>query len=194
MHVLMRESWLWAMRVIWSEPLFRSQCESVGARFQMEQLPYIVGRGRILIGCGVRLSGKSSFAFSSKHGGATLVIGDRCFLGHNCAVTVAKEIIIGKDCLIAGGVRITDFDGHPLDADDRRTGQPAPIDAVRPVVIGDDVWIGHGAVILKGVRIGNRSVIGARAVVTRDVPEDCVVAGNPARVVKSLSYPLRNAS
>jgi maltose O-acetyltransferase len=58
---------------------------------------------------------------------------------------------------------------------------------VLPVIIGDDVWIGHGAVILKGVTIGDRAVIGAGAVVTRGVPADTVVAGNPARVVKRLT-------
>lgn len=193
-HVVVRECWLWGLRFLWNEPLFRSQCETVGARFQMEQLPYIVGRGRIRIGDRVRLSGKSSFAFSSKHGGATVAIGNGCFLGHNCSITVANRVTIGSDCLIAGGVRITDYDGHPLDADDRRAGMPSPIDAIGPVVIGDDVWIGQGAIILKGVHIGNRSVIGARSVVTRDIPDDCVVAGNPACVVKSVPRSFRNAS
>ncbi|WP_404309364.1 DapH/DapD/GlmU-related protein [Neorhodopirellula lusitana] len=194
LHVLVREMWLWTLRVMWAEPLFRSQCERVGTRFEMEQLPYMVGRGCIRIGSGVRLSGKSSIAFSSKHGGAVLEIGDQTFIGHNCSIAVAKAVSIGRDCLIAGGVRIADFDGHPLDAEERRKGLPTPIEAVHPVCIGDDVWIGQGALVLKGVRIGNRSVIGARAVVTRDVPDDCVVVGNPARVVKSISSPLRNAS
>ena len=93
---------------------------------------------------------------------------------------------IGNHCLIAGGVRIADFDGHPLGADERRAGATFAAETVLPVIIGDDVWIGHGAVILKGVNIGDRAVIGARAVVTRDVPADTVVAGNPARVIKSL--------
>ena len=64
--------------------------------------------------------------------------------------------------------------------------QAAQADAARWSSRGDDVWIGQGAVILKGVRIGDRAVIGAQAVVTRNVPSDCVVAGNPARVVRSL--------
>ena len=77
-----------------------------------------------------------------------------------------------------------------LRADERRSGVTFTADNVLPVTIGNDVWIGHGAVILKGVRIGDRSVVGARAVVTRDVPADTVVAGNPARVVKSLIHKL----
>jgi acetyltransferase-like isoleucine patch superfamily enzyme len=58
---------------------------------------------------------------------------------------------------------------------------------MRPVVLGDDVWVGAGAVILKGVTVGDGAVVAARAVVTRDVPADTVVAGNPARVVKRLA-------
>src|SRR5207247_2133879 len=92
----------------------------------------------------------------------------------------------GRHCLLAAGVRVFDFDGHPLDADRRRRGEPAPADAIRPVTIGDDVWIGTAAMILKGVTIGDRAVIAAGAVVARDVPADVVVAGNPAQVVKRL--------
>jgi acetyltransferase-like isoleucine patch superfamily enzyme len=100
---------------------------------------------------------------------------------------VGNAVQIGCHCLIAGGVRISDFDGHSIDAGERRNGLPAPIESVKQVTVGNDVWIGHGAIILKGVTIGDRAIIGARAVVTKDVQADTVVAGNPARVVKSLS-------
>ena len=92
---------------------------------------------------------------------------------------------IGKHCLLSGGVSVSDYDGHPTDAVLRRTS-PAPRESIEPVVIGDDVWIGAAARILKGVTIGDRSIVGAGAIVTKDVPPDVVVAGNPARVVKWL--------
>src|SRR5205814_9956626 len=100
---------------------------------------------------------------------------------------IARSSRIGRHCLIAAGVSIADYAGHPLDADARRRGLTSPLEAVRPVEIGDDVWIGSGAAILKGVSIGDRAVIGAHAVVTRDVPSDSVVAGNPARTVREGS-------
>lgn len=186
-HVFVRESWVWARRFFWNEPLFRSQCESVGPGLVMEELPYIVGSGRIVLGGGVRLSGKPDVAFGRPSPDLPeLVIGDGTFVGHACAFSVGRSVRIGRHCLLASGVRVFDMDGHPIDADRRRAGEPTPPDAIAPVVIGDDVWIGTGAVILKGVTVGDRSIVAARAVVTRDVPADVIVAGNPARVVRQL--------
>ncbi len=187
LHVVARAAMGWALRFFWYEPLWRSQCLKIGERFCMEQLPYLTGSGEIVIGNDVRFSGKPSFAFSSRHTRRPkLSIGHGSFLGHNCALTVAEQVQIGNHCLLAGGVRIADFDGHPLDANQRRAGATCATASVLPVTLGDDVWIGHGAIILKGVTIGDRAVIGARAVVTHDVPADTVVAGNPARIVRNL--------
>lgn len=186
LHVVARESIGWATRFIWYEPLFRSQCERIGSGFSMEQLPYLLGRGELRIGNDVRLSGKPSIQFSSRYvSRPRLQIGDGCFVGHNVAITIGDSVEIGNHCLIAGGVRISDFDGHPMDAMKRRDDLPADRDQVQPVMLGNDVWIGHSAVILKGVRIGDRAIVGARAVVTRDVPADATVVGNPARVIRS---------
>jgi serine acetyltransferase len=187
LHVLAREAGTWAVRFFWYEPLFRSQCESVGPRFQMEALPYMGAPGRIVIGAGVRLSGKSTIGFSTHIvPRPELVIGDETFVGHNCHFAISRSLRIGRHCLLAGGVRIQDHDGHPTDADDRRGGMPTPPQGSAAVAIGDDVWVGAGAAILKGVTIGDRSIVAAKAVVTKDVPPDVVVAGNPARIVKQL--------
>lgn len=188
LHVLAREAAIWMLRFFWYEPLFRSRCESVGTGFRMESLPYMTGHGRITIGDRVRLSGKSCFAFSNHlESSPRLDIGDDVFIGHDCRFAVADSVRIGRHCLLAGGVVIRDSDGHPLDAGARRRNRPTPVEAIKPVVVGDDVWLGTGAIVLKGVRIGDRAVVGAGAVVTADVPPDTVVAGNPARVVKRLT-------
>ena len=187
-HVAAREGVLWVLRFVWFEPLFRSQCEEVGPGLRIECLPYMTGRGRIVLGAGVRLSGKSTFAFGNRFcDEPTITLGEGTFVGHDCSLRASASVTLGTHCLLAGGVTITDFDGHPLDALCRRAGEPTPSEGIRPVVIGDDVWIGKGAIVLKGVTIGPRSVVGAGAVVVRDVPQDCVVAGNPARVVKRLA-------
>jgi len=192
LHVAAREGFSWAGRFFWSEPLFRSQCDAVGPGLRMECLPYIQGRGRIVLGARVRLSGKCSVTFGRGTPGApppTLTVGDGSFVGHNCGFNVGAAVTVGRHCLLATGVLIYDQDGHPLDADRRRAGDPTPPEAVAAVTLGDDVWVGTGAVILKGVTVGDRAVVAARSVVTKDVPADSVVAGNPARVVLTLPPP-----
>jgi acetyltransferase-like isoleucine patch superfamily enzyme len=82
-------------------------------------------------------------------------------------------------------VTIADADGHPLDKIARRT-LPFPMEAIRPVRIDDDVWIGRNVIILKGVHIGVGAIVGAGSVVTKDVPSYAVVAGNPAKIVRNL--------
>jgi len=188
LHVCLRDTFLALAKFFWYEPLFRSRCNSVGSGFHMEKLPYMNGSGRIIIGNQVRLSGKSEIGFNNRLlKRPELVIGDATFIGHGCGFAIAQSVCIGSHCLLAGSVQISDNDGHPLDADKRRRGEPVDLADVKPVVIGNDVWIGRGAMILKGVTIGEGSVVGASAVVTRDVPPHSVVAGNPARVVKELN-------
>ena len=106
MHVGLREGWIWARRFFWCEPLFRSQCQAVGSRFQMEELPYIQGRGRIVIGDGVWLSGKPLIAFNHLTHDPELLIGDGTFVGHMCEFRIGRRISVGRHCLLAGGVSI----------------------------------------------------------------------------------------
>lgn len=187
-HVFMREWFIWFIRFFYYEPLFRSQCVSVGKDFWMEKLPYIVGTGKIRIGNNVRLSGKQGIAFNNKvFKKPVLTIGSNTFIGHDTGFAIMKEIRIGEHCYIAGGVTISDNDGHPINPKLRRENKPPVPESVKSVLIGNDVWIGRRAFILKGVEIGDRSIIGAGAVVTSDVPSDCVVAGNPAVLIKKLT-------
>ena len=107
-------------------------------------------------------------------------IGDYVLLSPGCRISASDEIIIGDSVMMANGVYITDSDWHGLYD---RVSRPKE---AYPVHIGNNVWIGDHATILKGVSIGDNSVVAARAVITRDVPPNVVVAGNPASVVKEL--------
>jgi maltose O-acetyltransferase len=103
------------------------------------------------------------------------------FFNFNCVVLDVMPVTIGDRTLFGPAVQIYTAT-HPLDATLRSQG----LESARPVTIGSDVWVGGGAIICPGVTIGDRAVIGAGSVVTRDVPPDVVVAGNPARVIRAL--------
>ncbi|HDS1737806.1 MULTISPECIES: sugar O-acetyltransferase [Pseudomonas] len=109
--------------------------------------------------------------------GYNITVGANTFINFNCVILDVLPVHIGADCQIAPSVQIYTAD-HPLDPTVRRTG----LESGRPVNIGNNVWIGGGAIILPGVSIGDDAVVGAGSVVTRDVPAGAVVVGNPARV------------
>lgn len=100
-----------------------------------------------------------------------------------CIISAMLSVSVGNRVLIGSGALITDSDAHPLSVEKRLMGEAGK--AV-PVVIEDDVFIGARAIILKGVRIGRGCVIGAGAVVTRDVPPGKIYAGNPAREIREI--------
>ena len=121
---------------------------------------------------------------------ATLLIGDNVGMS-GTTIWVRKSVKIGNNIKIGGGTVLMDSDAHSLSYIDRRESVQDMENRIdREIVIGDDVLIGANSIILKGVHIGARSVLGAGSVVTKDVPEDCIVAGNPAKVIKGLKIDL----
>ena len=119
--------------------------------------------------------------------GPRLEIGDDTVIHLNFHCGAAESVKIGRDVLIAGGVYITDHD-HVFDDPDLPARWADGL-VTKPVVIGDGAWLGEGCVILKGVTVGRRAVIGANAVVTRDVPPFAIAGGIPARVIRTIVPP-----
>jgi maltose O-acetyltransferase len=113
--------------------------------------------------------------------GVNIELGERVFFNFNCVVLDVCKVRIGAYTLFGPGVQIL-TPLHPLDAALRRKQEYG-----KPIDIGDDVWVGGGALILAGVTIGARSVIGAGSVVTRDVPDGVLAAGNPCRVLRAIT-------
>jgi acetyltransferase-like isoleucine patch superfamily enzyme len=108
---------------------------------------------------------------------AIIEIGDNCgFSG--TVIGAFKYIKIGKNVRSGANVLITDSDWHP---EDSRSGSP------RPVIIGENVWLGGNSVVLKGVNIGENAVIGANSVVTKNIPANVIAAGNPCKVIRIIS-------
>lgn len=117
-------------------------------------------------------------------------IGDNTMM-NGVSVTAYKKVVIGKNCQIASGTFISDTDFHPVDPKIRERevmGYKIDYNTVNKseINIGNNVWIGWGVIILKGVTIGDNSIIAAGAVVVKDIPENVMAAGNPAKVIKNI--------
>jgi maltose O-acetyltransferase len=113
--------------------------------------------------------------------GANIHLGERVFFNFNCVVLDVCPVHIGDYTLFGPGVQIL-TPLHPMNAELRRREEYGA-----PIEIGADVWVGAGALILPGVRIGDRAVIGAGSIVTRDVPAGVFAAGNPCRVIRQIT-------
>lgn len=114
--------------------------------------------------------------------GYNIHVGENFYANFNCVFLDVCEIRIGDNCMLAPGVHIYTA-SHPLDPVERTSGK----EYGKPVTIGDNAWIGGGAIINPGVTIGDNVVIGSGSVITKDVPDHVVVAGNPATVIKQIS-------
>jgi acetyltransferase-like isoleucine patch superfamily enzyme len=124
---------------------------------------------------------------------AALSVGDRTFIGLGL-LSIAERIIIGNDVMLAWGVTVTDHNSHSINftersqdvldwKQDKKDWSSVP---TTTVTIKDKAWIGFNAIILKGVTIGEGSIVGAGSVVTKDVPPWTIVAGNPARIIREI--------
>lgn len=116
---------------------------------------------------------------------AKLIIGNHVGISSAC-IWVQNEITIGNNVNIGGNCLIIDNDAHPIDFIERRNPPTIENTKSEPIHIEDDVWIGANSTILKGVTIGSRSIIGAGSIVTKNIPPDCIAAGNPCKIVKYL--------
>lgn len=149
--------------------------------------------GEIIIGksfcCRNKLSSNSVGVFQRcffnlSVSGSRIVLGDNVGISGS-TISAREEIIIGDNVLIGSGCLITDSDSHPIHWIDRENNNVGAVKS-SPIKIGDNVFIGARTIVLKGVTIGSGSVIGAGSVVTRDVPERVIAAGNPCEVIRSI--------
>ena len=113
-------------------------------------------------------------------------IGDRSVLGQECTISAFQHVSIGSECILADRVMLIDFDHTTIDVE-----RPIREQGIykRDVLVGSNVWIGYGACLLRGVTVGDNSILGSLAVVTRDVEENAVVGGSPARVLRMREQP-----
>src|SRR4051812_9690763 len=183
LFIVLRFILYFVRRVFIAEPFFKSQCYHYGKGLHTDIfLHWITGKPRIVAGDYVTVDGLCVFNFAARYTeNPELIIGSYTGISHDCRFTIGKRIVIGNHCRLAGGVEIFDSPGHANDPLGRMKGEPAPEDAIRPVIIGNNVWIGRHSIIFPGVRIGDNAVVASGSAVFSDVPANTVVAGNPAR-------------
>lgn len=115
--------------------------------------------------------------------GSNIFLGEQFYANHNCVILDCAEVRIGARVMFGPNVQLY-ATTHPLDPVERATGK----EFCAAITIGDDCWLGGGAIVLAGVTIGDGSVVGAGSVVTKDIPAGVVAAGNPCQVIKTLSH------
>jgi acetyltransferase-like isoleucine patch superfamily enzyme len=115
-------------------------------------------------------------------------IGDKTVFGQECTISAYQRVRIGEQCVIADRAMFIDFDHGVAEVE-----RPIRVQGIykRDTVVGSNVWIGYGACVLRGVRVGDNSIIGTNAVVTKDVPANAVVGGVPAKVIRMREAPAR---
>jgi acetyltransferase-like isoleucine patch superfamily enzyme len=116
----------------------------------------------------------------------TVEIGEKTVMGQECTISAYQHVRIGEQCVIADRAMFIDFDHGMVEVE-----RPIRLQGIykRDVEVGNNVWIGYGACILRGVHIGDNSVIGTNSVVTKDVPANAVVGGIPARIIRMREAP-----
>jgi len=170
-------------RWAWLKLRWRGRLRSDGLFFVCPNVTFEIGREAVVelgrwswIGDGCKIRA---------HEGV-VSIGNRSVLGQECTISAFQHVSIGSECILADRVMLIDFDHTTIDVE-----RPIREQGIykRDVRVGSNVWIGYGACLLRGVTVGDNSIVGSLAVVTRDVDENAVVGGSPARVLRVREQP-----
>ena len=173
--------------VLWKSQ--QKRFKRVGVGSGVLELPYVKGYDRISLGnhffCGKDVRFEAWSSYGEQHFSPEIIIGDnvtftdRCYLSCIDRIEIGDGVLLGRDVFIADNSHgdITMISLPPA---------KRPLTSKGAVIIGNNVWIGRQVTILSGVTIGDNSIIGANSVVNRDIPANCVAAGNPAKVVKEI--------
>lgn len=150
---------------------------------------YLRGKSSISYGKGFTTGHACRFDLPGKNI-KTLTIGENCQIGDNVHIVAHEQVIIGDNCLMASKIFISDT-SHGIysgfNQSDPKISPSLRELKTKPVIIGDNVWIGENVCILPGVKIGNGCIIGANSVVTKNILDNCIVAGSPAKILKMYS-------
>jgi acetyltransferase-like isoleucine patch superfamily enzyme len=176
-YALLMARWLW-LKFRW-----RGRLRTDGLCFVCPRVKFEIGKNAT-----VTLGRWSWIGHGTKiraHEGE-VSIGAKSVLGQECTISAFQRVSIGQECIVADRVMMIDFDHGVVEVE-----RPIRLQGIykRDVTVGHNVWMGYGACVLRGVSVGNNSIVGTSAVVTADVPDNAVVAGIPARVIRMREKP-----
>lgn len=179
------------IHTMWHSQIIKRALSGTGHNFFIMSPCNLHGGRYITVGDNFDCMGRLRLEAYDCHNGVRfepkIIIGDNVGINFDCHIACINKIQIGNGVLIASKVFITDhFHGEITYGGISLPPAHRKLFSRGPVIIQDNVWVGEGVVIMPGVTIGRNSIIGANAVVTRDVPDNVVVGGNPARIIKSI--------
>ena len=183
-HGMLRPSYARLMlRYAWLRLRHRGRLRTDGLCFICPRVKLEIGRGTVL-----RVGRWAWIGHGSKirvHEGE-VSIGAKTVIGQECTISAYQRVSIGRECILADRVMLIDFDHGVVEVE-----RPIRLQGIykRDVHVGHNVWMGYGACVLRGVRIGDNSIVGTNAVVTRSAPDNAVLAGVPARVIRMREGP-----
>lgn len=172
-------------RFAWLKLRWRGRLQTDGIAFVCPGVTFEIGRdARVVLG---RWSWLGHGTKVRAHEGE-VVIGAKSVLGQECTISCYQHVSIGRECIVADRVMLIDFDHGVVEVE-----RPIRLQGIykRDVRVGHNVWIGYGAALLRGVTVGDNAIVGTSSVVTRDVADNAVVAGAPAREIRRREAPKR---
>lgn len=158
-------------------------------RYTNIRLMYGSNKSSITVGDNCKL-----FGVLISQGGGAIIIENNVQIGPGTSIGACESILIKEGALLSNNIKVIDNNNHPVHPLDRIEMNNSPVGGElrswvhsisKPIIIGENTWIGQDSRICKGVTIGSNSIVAANSVVTKDVPADCIVAGNPAKIVKT---------
>lgn len=176
------------IQVTYWTPMFKTRlCAPCHHLYLYGGMPLVQGCLQLEIGDSCRISGHTTFSGRwSGNETPILKIGKNVGIGWQTTIAVGTKVLIGDNVRIAGRGFLAGYPGHPVDPVARAKGMPDTDDQVGDIILEKDVWLGSNVSVMKGVTIGEGTIVAAGSVVTRDLPAFVLAAGSPAKVIKSL--------
>ncbi|NOI82722.1 acyltransferase [Vibrio tubiashii] len=176
------------LRVSVHTPAFKGRLSKYGrGLYLFGGVPFVSGPLTISLGDDCRISGQTTFSARPQSDNPQLIVGSNVDIGWQSTFAIGHKIVIGDNVRIAGRAFLFGYSGHSLDAAMRAKGFGDLDCDVGDIILENDVWLGTNVTVCPNVTIGEGTIVGTGSVVTKDLPPYVVVAGNPARVIRSLA-------